>query len=291
MDKIHIIIPVFGGWKQTKNCLDALRASIYRDLEIIIVDHGNDAEIKEALPKHYPEVLHILGDPKLWWAGATNLGIRVAVARGAKKIMLLNHDCYVEFDTIERIVAHAERAGEAIIAPVQVDFFTKRVIGVSASTCFLLGFPTVVPPGKTKLLGKQQLLSTKLILGGRGALISSNIFERFGLFDEVNLPGYYSDHDFYLRCRERGVPLFVATDATVYVDDTRTTLAAKAEDMDFQQFLQTLVVPRSHRNIRDLTALFKLHYPIKGFHHVGVVLNVLRYFALYGWKRWKRIVG
>lgn len=291
MDKIHIIIPVFDGWKQTKNCLDALRASVYRDLEIIIVDHGNDAEIKDALPNQYPEVLTILGDSKLWWAGATNLGIRTAMSRGAKKIMLLNHDCYVEPDTIQRIVAHAEQAGEAIIAPVQVDFFTKRVIGVTASTCFLLGFPTVVPPRKTKHLGKQQLLPTELILGGRGALVSASIFERLGLFDEVNLPSYYSDHDFYLRCRERGVPLFVATDATVYVDDTRTTIAAKAEDMGFRQFLQTLVVSRSHRNIRDLTALFKLHYPIKGFHHVGVALNVIRYFILYCWKRLKRIAS
>lgn len=291
MDKIHVIIPVFDGWKQTKFCLDALRASSYRDLEIIVVDHGTDGEVKNNLPNSFPEVLTVRGDPTLWWAGATNLGIRTAISRGAKKIMLLNHDCYVEPDAIQRIVAHAERAGEAIIAPVQVDFHTRRVVGASAATCFLLGFPTIVSRRQKKYHGQQRLLPTKLILGGRGALISVGIFERFGLFDEVNLPSYYSDHDFYLRCRERGVPLFVAADATVSIDDSRTTIAAKADAMDFRQFLQTLVVPRSHRNIRDLTALFKLHYPIKGFHHVGVALNVLRYCLLYGWSRLKRMAG
>ncbi|KKS69007.1 MAG: Glycosyl transferase, family 2 [Candidatus Daviesbacteria bacterium GW2011_GWA2_42_7] len=101
MDKIHIIIPVFDGWKQTKTCLDALRASTYPSLEIIVVNHGSDEEIKEALPTQYPEILITRGEPSLWWAGATNLGVRAAISRGAKQIMLLNHDCYVEPDMIK----------------------------------------------------------------------------------------------------------------------------------------------------------------------------------------------
>ena len=291
MDKIYIIIPVFDGWKETKTCLDALRASSYRDLEIVLVNHGTNVEIKEALTAQYPEVLQIMGDPSMWWAGATNFGIRTAISHGAKKIMLLNHDCYVEAETIQRLVAHADQAGEAIIAPLPYDYFTKRLIAMTATTCFLFGFPTVTPHAKTELIGKQELVPTRLILGGRGALVPSSIFERFGLFDETNLPSYYSDHDFYLRCRSRGVPLLMAADARVYVDDTRTSIAAKFDDMGFRQFLQTLVTPRSHRNIRDLTALFKLHYPIKGRHHIGVALNVIRYFMLYCWKRLKRIVN
>lgn len=291
MDKVHIIIPVFDGWKETRICLDALRASTYRDLEVIVVDHGPLAEIKEALPAQYPEVLRVLGAQTLWWAGATNVGIRTAMSRGAKNIMLLNHDCYVEPETIQRLVAHAQGMSEGIIAPVQRDYLTKRIIGVTASTCFLLGFPTVVIPAKTKHIGKPQLLPTRLILGGRGVLIPASLLERFGLFDEVNLPSYYSDHDFYLRCRNRGVPLFVAADATIYIDDTRTTIAAKAGDMGLREFIQTLVVPRSHRNIRDLTALFKFHYPIKGLHHLGVALNLLRYLVIYVGRRLGRLLG
>lgn len=285
MDKIHIIIPVFDGWKQTKICLDALRASSYSDLEIIVVNHGTNEEIAEALPTQYPEVLQIRGESSLWWAGATNLGIRTAMSRGAKKIMLVNHDCYVEPETIQRIVAHAERTPNALIAPVPFDYITKRALAVTARTCFFLGFPTLTLPGKIKYLGQPRLLPTKLILGGRGVLIPSSVFERLGLFDEVNLPSYYADFDFFLRCRSRGTPLFMAADARVYVDDTRTTLARGLEEMSLKYFLQTLVAPRSHRNIRDLTSIFRLHYPIKGLHHLGVALNLARYFVIYLWKR------
>lgn len=291
METIHVVIPVFNGWKQTKICLDALRASLYRELQVIIVDHGSTDETKEALPARYPEVLHLLGEPTLWWTGATNLGIRTALERGARKIMLLNNDCYVEPETVSRLVAHAQERSEAVIAPVQKDYFTKRVLFIAARTCYLLGFPTLVVAGRAaRALGKNQLVPTRLIIGGRGVLIPSSVFERLGTLDEVHLPQAGADNDFYLRCRKQGIPLFVAADATVYVDNTRTTLAADIERLDLGEFLQTLVDRRSHRYIRDLTALFRLHYPIRGLHHLGVALNLLRYCALYGCKRLKYLL-
>ena len=64
-DKIHILILVLNGWKQTKICLDALRASTHHNLEIIVVDHGSTDGTKEALPVQYPEVVHVLGEPTL----------------------------------------------------------------------------------------------------------------------------------------------------------------------------------------------------------------------------------
>lgn len=61
--EIHIIIPIFNGWKQTNVCLDALRAGEYKNLEIIVVDHGSTDKNKISLPVQYPEVVHVLGDP------------------------------------------------------------------------------------------------------------------------------------------------------------------------------------------------------------------------------------
>lgn len=58
--------------------------------------------------------------------------------------------------------------------------------------------------------------------------------------------------------------------------------------MSARQFLQTLFTPRPHRNIRDLTTIFKFHYSIKGLYPIGVGLNLARYFILYPWKRLRR---
>ncbi len=48
VEKIHIIIPVFNDWQQTKFCLDDLRTSTYREFEIVVVDHRSADETKEA---------------------------------------------------------------------------------------------------------------------------------------------------------------------------------------------------------------------------------------------------
>ena len=285
MNKVHIIIPVFTGWNETQRCLDALRASTYRNLEIVVVYHGVDQDMKKALETNYPDAHYVVGPPTLWWAGATNLGIRMALAQGANSIMLLNHDCYVASDTIARLMNHAQSVGQAIVAPVQKDFATNQVTAVTAGTCFLLGFPTLVFSWNEEQLQTPQLLNTRLILGGRGALIPAQVFARVGLFDEVNLPSYYSDHDFYLRCRQRGIPLLVATDCAVSIDNRRTTIAARPGELSWREFLETLRVPRSHRNLRDLKQIFRLHHPIRIIYRTGVALNLLRYCLIYACKR------
>ena len=116
-------------------------------------------------------------------------------------------------------------------------------------------------------------------------LIPASVFERVGLLDEIRLPHYGSDHDFYLRCRNHGVPLYIALDAYVDIDEKSTTQASRLGEMNIAQFVDSLTNPRSHRNLKDLSALFKKHYPIKGLYLVGVVLNMLRYFATYLYKR------
>ncbi|MFQ5545462.1 MAG: glycosyltransferase family 2 protein [Acidiferrobacterales bacterium] len=233
-----------------------------------------------------PDVIHLVGEPTLWWTGATNLGVRWAIDNGAEMIMLLNNDCYVTPDTIGRLVEHTEQAGEAIIAPIQKDYDTKQDLYDTASECFLLGFTTLIPPKmKTESNHGDTVRRTKLIIGGRGVLIPIRVFERIGLFDDVNLPHYGADHDFYMRARKQGIPLLSALDAVVYIDNRRTTLARRLGTLSFSEFRMTLTSPQSHRNVRDLTALFKKHYPIRGLHHVGVALNLMRYAIVYAYKR------
>lgn len=286
-DKIYIVIPVYNGWEQTRICLESLKESSYKNIEILVVDHGSTDTTKENLPVEFPNVTRIFGEPTLWWAGASNLGIRTALRLGAKFIMLLNNDCYVTPETIKILEEQFSTLGrEAIIAPSQKSLRTGKVLSRLATTCFLLGFPTLLLPNRRLTRNNTQgLHRTKLILGGRGVLIPASIFERIGQLDEKTFPHYGADHDFYLRCVKQKIPLFVSTRAFVYVDDTKTTLASNLDKLSFREFIATFSDRRSHRNLTDLTALFKRYYPIKGLHHLGVTLNLIRYTLLYVWKR------
>jgi GT2 family glycosyltransferase len=281
-DRLFIVIPVFNRWTQTRRCIDALKSGSTRTSPIIVVvDHGSTDDTATALQREYPEVTRLAEDASLWWTGATNRGIVWALEQGASRVMLLNNDAYLEEHAIDLLIGHATRHPNAVITALPRDLATGRDLGARATTCFLLGFPTLrlpaLPLGKTS----EPLVPTRLILGGRGVVIPRAVFEDVGLFDESRLPHYGADHDFYLRCRKRGVPLFVARDASVYIDAATTSRASNLGSLSAREFYTTLSDPRSHRNLATLVALFRKHYPIPGLYGLGVGLNLARYLMIY----------
>ncbi len=98
--KLSIIIPAFSGLDQVRRCLLSLGKSRYQDFEIVLVDHGISDEISRLARDEFPRVTCLRGSAELWWSGASNLGIRYALKAGSQWLMLLNHDCYVQADTI-----------------------------------------------------------------------------------------------------------------------------------------------------------------------------------------------
>ncbi len=251
-----------------------------------MVDHGTTDETYTGLAANFPEVIRISGSSELWWTGATNLGIRSALDRGADRVMLLNNDCYVTREAIGTLVEQALAHPQAIIAPVQRDWQSGQITCISPHSRFLLGFPTIPGPQRlTAVMKARELLPVKLIIGGRGVIIPSSVFTLLGLFDEEQLPHYGSDHDFYLRARRHDIPLYVATRAFVDIDNTRTTLADNPGTLSIAEFLHSLRSIRSHRNLRDVAALFRKHYPIPSLYPLGVALYTGRYVAVYLIKR------
>lgn len=279
---MHIIITDFNGFSQTEHCLDALRASFFQDFTVVVVDHGTSDETRKGLAGKYPEVVRLPGSPDLWWAGATNLGIRHALDNGAETILLLNNDCYVTPETIGELVELQRIHGPAIFAPVQRDWQSGTITTIIPRCLFLLGFPSLSVPGRlTPELLARRLLPTGIIAGGRGALVHASIFCDIGLFDEKYLPHYWADHDFYLRARKKGYMLFIVARVSVNIDNSRTTMADNPGRLTMRQWIQSLKDIRSHRNLIHVTELFKRHYPVKHLYIVGVILYTGRYLVVY----------
>ncbi len=290
--KVYIIIPVFNGWPQTRQCLEALRQSHCQDFHTIIIDHGSSDETSTHLERDHLEVTRIVASDSLWWAGATNAGVEYALNAGARLIMLLNNDCYPEPDCIGNLLAHyaGNRSNDRqrIIAPQLIDNDTLAPLVTAARSCLALGFPTLATK-PNRHAGTDELIPCRLIMGARGVIIPAAVFGQVGLFDAARLPHYLADHDFYLRCDKAGISLLIDPSATVRVDNTRTTMASNLADLSLSQFRTTLSGQRSHRNIRDLTQFFRNHYPIPRLYVIGVALNLCRYTLLYFTARATRV--
>jgi len=284
--RMFIVITDYNGFSQTEKCLQSLRNSIFKDFSIVIVDHGNTDETRVKLAEKFPEVFRISGSSDLWWAGASNLGVCYALDQGAEIIMLLNNDCYVTPDTVNELFVLWLSQRDAIIAPVQRDWRSGKITIITPRCLFLLGFPSMQGPQRiSQGMFSKRLLPTKLIAGGRGALIPAPVFRAYGLFDEKHLPHYWADHDFYLRVHRHGVPLLIASRSIVDIDNSRTTIADNPERLTLHQWIDTLHSVRSHRNLVHVLELFKRHYPVKQLYLIGVMLYIGRYFVIYMMKR------
>jgi GT2 family glycosyltransferase len=280
-NKLAIIIPAFSGHQQLRHCLESLYKSRYSDFDVVIVDHGVTDEITCWIKATFPQAICKRGSPELWWSGASNLGIRHALSKGSTMIMLLNHDCYLRQDTIGTLVSQLQDLSNAIIAPTQINIRTQRET-IGATSFFLAGFSTIIPPASWyRRFYPGKIIPVRLIPGGRGVIIRASAFDKMGLFNESQLPHYYADHDFYFRCRKAGIKLYVCGDATVDIDDTMTTLGDMDSKLSLANLMRSLKSRRSHRNIKDLSTLFSLHYPIAALAPVGVALHLVRYCSVY----------
>lgn len=289
---MYIVITDFDGYEQTRRCLKALEKSTYSEFSVVLVDHGTTKETSCLVNVEFPYVECISASSDLWWAGATNVGVSRALQRGAKRVVLLNNDCYVEKDTLSILVNQADLYPEAIIAPLQKSFQTGLITTSVIRTFFLLGFPTVVLHRNVpKDRDRKGLVQVPLIKGGRGVVIPASVFNTIGFFDEQELPHYYADHDFYLRARDGGVPLYLAINTGVAIDDTRTTLAVDTAAMPLKSFLASLKVRRSHRNVEAISAIFKRHYPLPHLYMIGISLYYVRYVFVYFLARSTRLFG
>ena len=218
MKPLYIVIADFNGYEQTRRCLQAIFACKDVPFVVVLVDHGTCDETEIGLRVEFPDVFRVKGSADLWWTGATNLGIKVALQQGAETIMLLNNDCYVTASTLKSMLEYSNMWPEAIIAPVQRDWKSGALLAISANSCLLLGFLTRPGPRQVDSC-MPALLPVELIIGGRGVVITKSVFERIGLFDEQNLPHYGADHDFYMRARKVDINLYVATRVLVDIDN------------------------------------------------------------------------
>jgi len=286
---LWIVIPVFNAWTTTKKCLTALSRSEHKDFRVVVVDHGTDDETAKGMAREFPDYTRVAGGPEIWWAGATNLGIRHAIAAGARMIMLLNNDAFVETTTIETLIECSRRVPGTIVAPVQVSEKSGEVLFIGLRHLLVLGFVGLPGPRRiTQKMQKKGLLPVPMIGGGRGVIVPVQVFDKVGLLDDAALPHYYSDNDFYIRCKAAGVPLYICLASRVRLDESRTSVAHDYELLTPREFLASLHDPRSHRNIKYLKAFFRKHYPVRSLYLVGYWLSIGRYLVMYFLRRARR---
>jgi GT2 family glycosyltransferase len=218
--RLFAVIPVHNRVEQTLRCLASLRDSSVR-ATAVVVDDGSTDGTREKVLAAFPQTVVLHGDGDLWWGGATNRGVRHALANCAEYVLTLNNDGVVAPDAIERLLATARATPNALVGARRNDL-------ADPPTTWSDGW-ILRGAGSRLALPAAARAGTPTRIDATGAnllLIPARCFAQVGLFDAKALPQCYCDWDFQLRAAEHGWAVYCEPRAVVLVD--RSTGGATA---------------------------------------------------------------
>jgi GT2 family glycosyltransferase len=258
---IYIVTPVFNRKEFTKNYLIALRDQTNKNFKIIIVDDGSTDGTAEMIENEFQEVILLKENGDLWWAEATNIGVRYALEQGATYIMTLNDDTLPIQNYMEKMLEWSNKKPEALLGAAAIDANTSD---------FVYGGQYL--NWKTKIT-KDLLADIKLkdrvglhkvnFFPGRGLLIPRKVFEDIGFYDSKNFPQTVADNDFSIRAYNAGYEIYCNYDAIIKMYPEESGGIKLINEKSWKNFYEHLFGMRGGGNLKWFTIFVFKNAPRK----------------------------
>ncbi len=211
----YIVIINWNGRRHLATCLGSVRRLRYPNFRVLIVDNGSKDGSVEFLRAHFPEVEVIPLGRNLGFAEGNNVGMRLALRKGARYLALLNNDTEIDPQWLSRLVQRAQsRDSIGIVGSKMMMFRDRRVLNSAGSSMNRSGFGW--DEGIFKLDGPEWNKARYCLCVTAGAmLVKRDVLEQIGLFD-AGFFAYYEDNDLCLRARNAGFKIAYEPGAIVY---------------------------------------------------------------------------
>lgn len=203
--KVYIIIVTFNDLKHALECLESLEKLKKERLQIkiLVVDNASFKFNPQILKKKFPKIILIENDKNLGFGRANNIGIRIALAKRADFVLILNPDTKVTQDKnfIKKLIKTADSDKNIGILGPCIQHRTGQF------TLYDYGGILNINLARAWHINKKKYLSGDPIerdfVTGACMLVKREVFEKAGFFD----PGYFlylEDVDFCLKVRKAG---------------------------------------------------------------------------------------
>lgn len=227
MKKIFTVIATYNSMEWIDKCLGSLNQSKV-PIETVVVDNHSTDGTREKIESDYPNTVLIPLEANLGFAAANNTGIRYALKKKADFIFLLNHDAWINPDTISSLLSVSEDHLDCgILSPLHLN-------GSATGLDFL--FSTYIIPEKCPGLISDIVTNqikdyypTKNV-NAAAWFIKSKIFRKVGLFDEI-FHLYGEDNNFVHRVRYFGFQIAITPFSKIYHDREKRSFKIKDENL------------------------------------------------------------
>ena len=215
---VHAILLNWNRFDDTVECIASLKRSSLPLRYILVLDQASPDASGKKLENNYrddDQIIVICNEKNYGFAEGANIGIQLAINKGADLIFLINNDTIVDKDCIQHLFEVidldplAAAAGPAIMYYSNPEklwhgpgFFSKLKMGV------------IAPDKGKRLRDIDQFPIRVSFLTGCALLVRRCTFERVGLFD-TSYFFYGEDVDYSLRIWDEGMSMYFVPTAKV----------------------------------------------------------------------------
>jgi GT2 family glycosyltransferase len=196
---LWLLIPVFGNWEDTTECLQALARQNCMDFHVLIADDGSVTPPPPEVLQH--PFVEYRPFPHRGFVRTCNQAAGWILEQGATHILLLNNDTLMEPDFIDICLDYLDTDPDAILHPII--YWQDR----PSRVWFSGGRHSVWVPF-LRLTGVPSRPRAVDIASGCCLAVPASVWRQLEGFQEL-YETYYEDFDFCLRARRAGFNVIV----------------------------------------------------------------------------------
>ena len=237
---VDVVIVNYRSYDELARCLESLKSNAPAVWRVVVVDHESNLSAAARISARFPDVEIVERSTNEGFATGVNLGARLT---NAPFLLLLNPDCVVEAQAVDRLLAYAqERPDAAVIGPRIVNpdgslqGSARRFPGISTaiagrSSWLTRRFPTNSLSRRNLpcLSGTTTPLDVDWV-SGACMLVRRRAFEDIGGMDERFFL-YWEDADLCRRLKERGWRTVYLPHATIVHVGGQSSIHAYRESL------------------------------------------------------------
>lgn len=216
--RLVVVTLNWNGATDTVVCIESLERTRCGKFELVVVDNGSheaDVERVADAVASRPWITLVRNRENLGFAGGSNVGIRLALERGADYVMLLNNDATVERGALAALVEHLEahpRTG--VVSPLILDAMSGRIWAAGGVRSRREVVCRLGLMGRSPARAPAEPFAAYALIGC-AMVVRREVFERVGLLD-ADYFAYVEDVDFSRRVADDGWSLDVVPSARVH---------------------------------------------------------------------------